>query len=226
LRLATLAKIKPESQTHFFVNTRELIREAHISHKLFCAGSKTHRAVLQRLKRIAAHADKLTAELQGVVAAGQSANGDPERTFTYDFLDEAIHRPGSWSSPAWKSDQRLAELVQQLNDFRAVAERAEQNAKGVWGRKGRPAGAGGNYAFDLVVQQLYLNARSAGGRLTNARRADGQWSGSFIDALNILKPYLPDFFPPAELGRTVDNIVRKLPFKNIAPRNKHKISSL
>jgi hypothetical protein len=165
MQLAALAKIKPESQTHFFGNINELIQEAHIFHKYFHAGPKTYRAVLGRLRRIATYTDKLTAELHGVVEAGQSANADPEKTFTYDFLNEAIDR----SPGPWQPDERLAEHIQQLSDFLAVSQQAEQQAKAIWGRRGRPAGAGGNYAFDIFVQQLYLNARIDGGKLTNSR---------------------------------------------------------
>jgi hypothetical protein len=205
LQIAALAKIKTGSQTHFIEDIKELIEQAHIDHKLFQDGPKTYRAVLRRLKRIANHAQKLADELHGVVEAGSSAAGDPEKTFTYDLLNEAIDRsPGG----PWKSDQGLAEYIQKLSDFSAVSQRAQQKAEAVFGRRGRPAGAGGNYAFDLFIQHFHLNFRTHGGRLTNApRRAGGKWSGSFIEALDILEPYLPKFFPPAETGRAVQNIV-------------------
>ncbi len=221
-RLAALAKIKPESQTHFFGNIKELVQEAHIFHKLFHAGPKTYRAVLGRLRRIATHTDKLTAELQGIVEAGQSANGDPEKTFTYDFLNEAVDR----SPGPLQRDQRLAEHIQQLGDFLAVSQRAEQQAKDIWGRKGRRAGAGGNYAFNIFVQQLYLNAWIGGGSFTNSRKKDQQqWSGSLTDALEILRPYLPKFFPPADKGRSAQSILDKLRASMKANRSKYRRSN-
>jgi hypothetical protein len=181
-------------------------------------GPKTYRAVLGRLRRIAIHTDKLTAELDGIVEAGQSANGDPENTFTYDFLTEAVDR--------WQRDPRLAEHIQQLSDFLAVSQRAAQRAKDIWGRKGRRAGAGGNYAFNIFVQQLYLNAWIDGGSFTNCRKKDQQqWSGSLTDALEILRPYLPKFFPPADKGRSAQSILDKLRARMKANRSKYRRSN-
>jgi hypothetical protein len=205
-RLAALAEIKSQNQTHFYGNIKGLIEEARYFHKLYCGGSKTYRGVLRHLRRITTHSHTLTAELLRVVEAGQSANPDPEKTFIYDFLNGAIERPMG----ARLLDHRLAEHVQHLTDFAAVSVRAEREARDILQKKGRPAGAGGNYAFNMFVRQLYLNAKIDGGKFTNARASDELWSGSFIEAVEILRPYLPSFFPHADLGRAIQHIVGKL----------------
>jgi hypothetical protein len=222
-RLEELANTRPESQINFFGNINSLIQEAHYFHKLFHAGPKKYRAALERLQRIATHLHAVNAELDGVVEAGQSANGDPEKTFAYDFLNEAIDR----SPGPWQSDRRLAKHVQKLSDFLAVSQRAEQQAKAIWGRRGRRTGAGGNYAFNIFVQQLYLTAWTSGGRFTNARNKDPQqWSGSLVEVLEILRPYLPSFFPPAEIGRAAQNIVDQLRAHMNAHRSQYRRQDL
>jgi hypothetical protein len=74
-----------------------------------------------------------------------------------------------------------------------------------------PKGAGGNPAFDRLVEGLVMAALSHGGRWTNYRSDGKEWKGTLLEALEILKKYLPArFFPPGEVGRSVDHIRKKL----------------
>jgi hypothetical protein len=75
-----------------------------------------------------------------------------------------------------------------------------------------PKGAGGNPAFDRFIESLLMAPRMSGGSSwTNYRSTDGLWKGTLLEALGILKKYLPPrFFPPGELGRSVEHIRKKL----------------
>ena len=75
-----------------------------------------------------------------------------------------------------------------------------------------PRGAGGNPALDMFIEDLLITARTHGGRWTNYRSKDQSWTGTLLQVLEILKRYLPQsgFFPPGELGRSVEHIKNKL----------------
>ena len=74
-----------------------------------------------------------------------------------------------------------------------------------------PKGVAGSPAFDEVIRMLYFAAWQRGGDWTNYRSADGRWTGTLLDALVILKPYLPsNFLQSEDRGRSIANIKRKL----------------
>ena len=61
-------------------------------------------------------------------------------------------------------------------------------------------------AFDRFIEALLMAALQRRGHWTNSNLA-GNWSGSLLKALEILRPYLPnDFFPVAVLGRSVERV--------------------
>jgi hypothetical protein len=99
----------------------------------------------------------------------------------------------------------LPEYIDLLNALSNIAQRVAQ------GPMHLPKGAGGNPAFDRFIRNLLMGARMYGGSWTNYRSKDQTWKGTLLDALKILKKYLPPrFFPPGELGRSVEHIKRKL----------------
>ena len=56
-------------------------------------------------------------------------------------------------------------------------------------------------AFDVFVENLYFAARQRRGHWTVYRSADQTYTGTLLQALSILKRYLPrDFIPARELG--------------------------
>jgi hypothetical protein len=56
-----------------------------------------------------------------------------------------------------------------------------------------------------------MAVRMGGGSWTNYRARDGTWKGTLLEALGLLKKYLPEkFFPTGELGRSVEHIRKKL----------------
>jgi hypothetical protein len=82
-------------------------------------------------------------------------------------------------------------------------------------RVGRRRGAGGNPVFDEFVKELRTGARASGGQLTLGRDAYADKAtvkGPLLDALKILKPYLPKsgFFPAGNLGYALERISRRL----------------
>jgi hypothetical protein len=101
-----------------------------------------------------------------------------------------------------------------IPDFELLLEKLA-NAAGQASRKHAskrgPRGARSSPAFDLFIQTLFTAAWQRGGDWTNYRLADGQWTGTLLDALTILKPYLPSkLFPPGDRGRSIEHIKTKL----------------
>jgi hypothetical protein len=104
-------------------------------------------------------------------------------------------------------EELIPKYAELLDSLQAAATR---RAKLSVSKRG-PRGAGGNRAFDLFVEQLAIAAIVRGGRWSAYRLANGKWKGPILEALHLLKPYLPHrFFPPGELGRSVTHIQEKL----------------
>jgi hypothetical protein len=99
---------------------------------------------------------------------------------------------------------QLPEYIVLLDALNIAAQRAV--SKPIYS----PRGTGGNPAFDMCIQQLLMAARMRRGSWTNFRLKDQTWTGTLLEALEILKKYLPRFFPPGELGRAIDHIRNKL----------------
>ena len=99
----------------------------------------------------------------------------------------------------------LPKHIDLLEGLSSAARRAAQKPMHL------PKGAGGNPAFDFFIEELLKAAHARGGSWTNYRLRDGRWKGTLLEALAILKKYLPQqFFPPGELGGSVQYIKRKL----------------
>jgi hypothetical protein len=98
----------------------------------------------------------------------------------------------------------IRKYVQLLGDLIAATDGAI--------KRGQPKrGRGGNPAFDRFIESLDMQARQRNSKLTVFRVDDGRWSGSFLDAVRILKPYLPELFlPNSDLGRSIEHVRKKL----------------
>ena len=100
---------------------------------------------------------------------------------------------------------QLPEYIVLLDALKTSAQRAVSKPMSF------PRGAGGNPAFDTFIEQLLMTARMHGGSWTNYRSKDERWTGTLLKALEILKKYLPArFFPPGDLGCSVQHIREKL----------------
>jgi hypothetical protein len=96
------------------------------------------------------------------------------------------------------------ELLDRVNN---AARKAAERTKSKRG----PKGTAGTPAFGSFIESLQMAAWQRRGNWTISRKADGSWTGTFLQAIEILKPYLPaDFLPHGELGRAVEHIRKKL----------------
>lgn len=98
-----------------------------------------------------------------------------------------------------------------MNIFVEAGASAEREAKSEV-KKGRK-GAGGNPAFDRMIESLHMQALQRGKKWALTWNAiEGKWEGTFIEAVTILRPYLPSsgFFPTGQLGRAIRYIRDKL----------------
>ena len=100
----------------------------------------------------------------------------------------------------------LPQYIDLLHGLSSAAQRAAQKPMHV------PKGAGGNWAFDNFIEDLVMTARTGGGSWTNYKARDGIWTGTLLEALTILKEYVPrrGFFPNGVVGRSVEHIRKKL----------------
>jgi hypothetical protein len=76
---------------------------------------------------------------------------------------------------------------------------------------GRPRGTQNHPGFDLFMHRLLLAAQQSGGKLAvyKSQHADGGWAGALIDAIDLLRPCLPDQFLPANnLGKRLDRAAK------------------
>jgi hypothetical protein len=101
---------------------------------------------------------------------------------------------------------QLPEYIVLLDALTTAANRSASK------RISYPRGAGGNPAFDMCIEQLVIVARMHGGSWTNYRSEAQIWTGTLLKGLELLKKYLPqpNFFPPGDLGRSVEHIRKKL----------------
>jgi hypothetical protein len=196
--LADLAEVddKPLFESHI----RSIILDAHLLNRSLQNLSAP--IILKTLKSISKKAlelrKSLTAVNVGSLGSAERAGYLLEHKLaTFDFRQGLI----------------LVPEFEVLLD--ALAEAASEATRGLPSKRG-PKGAGGNPAFDMFVEMLLKAAWQRRGRWTNYKLANGKWTGSLLEALEILKPYLPTgFFPRTELGRSIEHIKRKFISKNI-----------
>src|SRR5262249_2031709 len=92
----------------------------------------------------------------------------------------------------------VPEYVDLLQALSEAAQRGQASLK-------TRTGPLGNLAFNRFVEGLLVAAWQRCGRWTNYRQANAEWVGTLLEAITILRPYLPlNFFPDGELGRAVD----------------------
>ena len=113
----------------------------------------------------------------------------------------------------------IPDYVKLLTALQKAASSAARLTKAERG----PKGASGNRAFNCFIESLYMAAWQRRGKWTNYASDAGPWTGSLLEALKILEPYLPeDFFPGGVLGRSIEHIKKRL-MDNIT---KNRISSV
>ena len=89
---------------------------------------------------------------------------------------------------------------------------AKRSASAKHSAAGRPSGTPENLGFDFFVQQLLVDARAVGVKLTIYRsksKMGSDWGGSLLKTIELLRAHLPDkFVPKANLGKVLDRIAR------------------
>jgi hypothetical protein len=200
LQLAQLAGVPPTSHAKFGDLITFAIVEADIDHPI----------VRGNLPK--ARLSDVVRDLRSVRKAAKSLDA---------ILEQLGHK--HTDGRRWHARVLAVSLLPNWSDYRrrlkaliAETSQAEQRAKSAYPflkRRGRPKGIGGNRAFDTFVGRLYEIARRTGGRWSHSKVPDeAKWKGSLMEALEILKPYLPQrhFFPNANLGRSLEHLIGQL----------------
>jgi hypothetical protein len=109
------------------------------------------------------------------------------------------------------SSGQTALIPECLEFLDRVNNAATKAAEGVQSKRG-PKGTAGSPAFGFFVVSIQTAAWQRGGDWTNYRSTDGSWTGTLLQAIEILTPYLPkDFLPQGETrGRAVEYIRKRL----------------
>jgi hypothetical protein len=192
-KLASLAQVDdPDS---FSQHIHHIILDAHLNDASLRDLSVPQ--VKIALQKVSASARQLRMVLQGVDVGTKASVECAGMLLEYEIgvlqLSEKLVLIPEW-----------VRLLSLLDD---AACRAAHHVK----PKRGPKGAGGNAAFDKLIESLLLAAWQGRGYWTVYRAVNGIWTGSFLEALQILKPYLPiGFFPGGELGRAVEYVRNKL----------------
>jgi hypothetical protein len=149
-------------------------------------------AVVRRtLLGIAGQAQKLSQDLRSIdVGVGVGSGGSKERAG--QLLELKLGKI------------ELPELIDLLQTLGEAARRAAPPVESRLAQK--------NYALDQLVSGLYLAAQIRGGYWTVSRATNGRLRGGLLDALKILKKYLPnEMFPDGRInGRSIEYSYEKI----------------
>jgi hypothetical protein len=178
----------------FAQDVRSMILDAHLSNQQFQTLSVSE--VRKTINQVAEQAEQLKKMLTEL-DLGSGSEGS--------FM-EAGHLIEAELYVSGGDMKQLPEYMVLLEALNIAAQRAVDKPISF------PRGAGGNPAFDLFIEQFLITTRMHGGRWTNYRSKDQSWTGTLLEALEILRGYLPQpgFFPPGDLGRSVEHIRKKL----------------
>ncbi|MCS3498671.1 hypothetical protein M2189_002370 [Bradyrhizobium japonicum] len=194
-RLADLAHVRESSLSDFSQNVCNIIIDAHLN-VASMRGSSAPK-VKEALSSVAKQAAKLAATLRKMDLKIAGGTGGSDQT--------------AGTHLEWELAKLKEPLFPKYPELLDLLHAAATSARTLSVPKRGPKGAGGNQAFDVFIEQLNIAAYVRDGRWSVHRATDGTWKGSILEALQLLKPYLPArFFPPGELGRSVDHILGKL----------------
>jgi hypothetical protein len=191
IRLAGLAGVKDQSD--FGRHLRGIIQDAYFNYAIFQA---TPVQKIDALSDIERHASRLRRSFETVeVGASDAAAGL--------LLEHELGRV------SFKGQLFLVPAIKELLELlsTAVANSVELAKP----RRGRPMGGGGNYAFNILVQNLEMAARQRGGHFTK---------GAWVKVFSILEPHLPTGLIPrnVDILRSVQHALKQLPHVAKNPR--------
>jgi hypothetical protein len=190
--IAQLARVN--NTPEFAQSIRSIILDAHLSHQSFQTLSVPE--VREKINDVAAKAEQLKKTLTQLDVGSGSEGSSMEAG---RLIERELYVSGG-------EMMQFPEYMVLLDALNTAAQRAV--GKPIFS----PRGAGGNPAFDMFIEDLLINVRMRGGHWTNYKIPDQSWTGTLLKALEILKRYVPQsgFFPPGELGRSVEHIRNKL----------------
>jgi hypothetical protein len=190
--IAQLARV--ENTTAFAQGIRSIILDAHLAHQQFQTLSVSD--VRKIINQVAEQAELLKNVLTQLDVGSGSEGSFMEAGY---LLERELCASGSEMT-------QLPKYMVLLDALNTAAQQSVDKPISF------PRGAGGNPAFDMFIEDLLMIARMHGKRWTNYRSEDGSWTGTLLQGLEILKKYLPQsgFFPPGELGRSVEHVRNKL----------------
>jgi hypothetical protein len=166
-KLAELAELfDPARVNDFASHIQSIIFDAHLN---FSRRGFSAEGVRNKLRGIGIQAKKLSGDLRSIdLGSGKSA----ERAGLLLELEF-----------------RKIELPELIDLFQTLGEAAQRAAA-------KPQRAREKLALKILVQNLFMAARQRSGYLAMSRAAKGNFRGPLLDALEILKKYLPkEMFP-------------------------------
>jgi hypothetical protein len=193
----------------FVSHIRSIILDAHLDDAAL--RNVLTADVKRALKKVANKSQQLRATLQAldVNAKGSAYITGKFLEYALDAFHSTVKADGSSYVRAESGGQQvflIPDYVRLLEVLDKAAATAEQSTKPNRG----PKGAGGNPAIDRFIQHLLVAAWQRRGDWTIYRATDGTWAGSLLDALKILRPYLPvDFDTAIARGRSMEHIRQK-----------------
>jgi len=190
LKLAKLAEVNDPPD--FGQHLRSIILDAHLAYSHY--DNLSAKTVKATLTSVANQAHTLRRRL---IAADVGGDGSQEEAGFLLEVELAQFR--------LRGDEILYPDIVAIVE--AIGE-AAQRAKSLVAKRGRGR-SGTNRAFDQLIESLFNAAWQRSGDWTVYRTADPQkedWTGTLLEALAILKQYLPaGIFPSSELGRAAED---------------------
>jgi hypothetical protein len=187
-RLAKLMNVNDASRLSGSI--RSVILSAHLFHEAFQTLSIPK--VREACEKVAGEAAQLKQTLSEL-DVGRGAKGSQDEAGS--LIEEELF------ASKRQLDLLLPKYIELLDGLGVAAQQAAKR------QIYSPRGAGGNPAFDMLIQQLQMASRMHGGKFLKVYRSrDDKWVGSLMDALEILKGCLPQWLVT---GRSVDHINKK-----------------
>ena len=187
VKLAKLAEVN--DPPGFGQHLRSIILDAHLAYPHY--NNLSAKAVKANLTTIASQAHTLRRRLISADVGG--AGSQEEAGF---LLEVELARFRLRGDEIFYPD--IVAIVEAIAD-------AAQRAKSMVAKRGRGR-SGTNRAFDQLIESLFVAAWQRRGDWTVYRIADQTWTGTLLEALDILKQYLPaGIFPSSELGRAAED---------------------
>jgi hypothetical protein len=209
IAVANLAEVKIEKRELFIRLARKSKAKGLRISRIYRKPIKTKQVVLI-LKKLAANAKALQLEIAELKAPTHNlsnfnlAQRYLELAISDKFPYSIVHFTRSWRYLT------IPEMTKTLSKFEQITTDAisliQKDTK-----KGRSLGTVGFPGFDEFAQGLFNAAKAAGGELGISKMSGkGQRKGSFLKAVELLRPYFPQTFFPAtdSLGRILERIIK------------------